>query len=58
MEFIRNTRGNTGKLETIHRSVTKYAERVLAAVAYVAQERPFLEVCWEEKKTAYPLRQA
>ncbi len=50
MEFIRNTRGNTGKLEAIHRAATKDAERVLAAVAYVTQERPFLEVCWEAKK--------
>jgi hypothetical protein len=50
MEFIRNTFGSTGKLEAIHRAAIKDAECVLAAVAYVTQDRPFLEVCWQERK--------
>ncbi len=50
MLFVRNTRGNTGQLEQIHRSSIKDAERVLAAVAYVTQDRPFLDLCWKEKK--------
>ncbi|MEI8329501.1 MAG: phospholipase D-like domain-containing protein [Chlamydiia bacterium] len=37
-------------MEQIHRSSIKDAERVLAAVAYVTQDRPFLDLCWKEKK--------
>jgi len=50
MEFVRNMRGNTGKLEAIHRSATQDAECVLAAVAYVTQERPFLQLCSDLNK--------
>jgi Phosphatidylserine/phosphatidylglycerophosphate/cardiolipin synthases and related enzymes len=50
MELIRNTRGGCSKLEELHRSAIKDAERVQAAVAYVTAERPFFETCWQERK--------
>jgi hypothetical protein len=50
MEFIRNTRGGSSKLEDIHHSAIRDAERVQAAIAYATAERPFLEMCWQEKK--------
>jgi hypothetical protein len=50
MELIRNARGSSSKLEELHRSAIQDAERVQAAIAYATDERPFLEICWQEKK--------
>jgi hypothetical protein len=50
MEFIRNTRSGLSKLEQIHRSAIHDCERIQAAVAYASADRPFLDLCWQEKK--------
>ena len=50
MELICNSRNGVSKLEAIHKSAIIDAEKVEAAVAYISEERPFLETCWNEKK--------
>jgi PLD-like domain len=50
MELICNSRNGISKLEVIHSAAIKDAERVDAAIAYISEERPFLETCWNEKK--------